>query len=93
VKDDILVSMKPEILESEVTNHVQEIPFIRKGKQKIFDDSQDFYYRPKIEYKTEKLLLGPAKLIAKKSTTGDHDHKKIFDISYEEPDFPIIKKK
>jgi hypothetical protein len=85
--------MKPEIMESEIEPYVEKTPFVRKGKQKIFDDSQDFFYRPKFEYKTEKLSLGPKKLIAKKSKVGDLDHQKIFDMSFEEENVPVTKKK
>ena len=92
VKYDILNSMKPEIMESEVTNYKEYSQFSRKGKQKIFDDSQDIYYRPKLEYKTDKLSLGPKKLIAKNSKNGNLDHQKIFDISFEEEDYLHVKK-
>ena len=69
------------------------VPINKKVRQKIFDDSQDIFYRPKIEYKTHRLMMGPAKLVPKPSKRQDINDKNIFDISYEERKVPVIKKK
>lgn len=65
----------------------------KKLRQKIFDDSQDIFYRPKIEYKTHRLIMGPTKFIPKPSKRQDVNDKNIFDISFEEDKVPVIKKK
>jgi outer membrane biosynthesis protein TonB len=65
----------------------------RVYKEKIFDDSQDFYYRPKIEYKTNKLTLGPSRMIRVNRETSDYNDTKIFDMTYEEEEVKVKKEK
>ena len=68
-------------------------PEMKIKKEKIFDDSQDIFYRPKIEFMASKMKVGPTKLIKKQSKNEDVNHKNIFDVSFEEEKVDVKKRK
>ena len=67
--DDMMMSMIT-IEKEESGDNLDEREM--KNKQRIFDDSQDNYYRPKWEYKVDKMFFGNEKrFVAKKSETKE----------------------